>query len=105
MGMFDSVQFNMRLPVKKDAEVRTHGNPFQSKSVQSWMMPHLRPIADHHGALTITVTENGQLEDHTGNLLDWTGTLNFYGPVPRRYGWIEFNATVQGGIVRSVKRA
>lgn len=102
--MFDYVQFNMRLPVEKDAAVRAHGNPFQSKSIRSWELPHLREIACNEGALTVIVDEAGQLYDHTSKPLAWSGTLNFYGSVPRRHKWIEFNADIDGGRVKSVMR-
>lgn len=102
MGMFDAVQFNMRLPVKNDATVRSEGNPFQSKSIQSWLMPHLRVLSDRHGALTVTVDEDGRLFDHTGLRLHWSGTMNFYGPVPGRHKWLEFDARVKNGAVLDI---
>lgn len=103
MGMFDYVRCHMRLPVERESGVRCHGNPFQSKSVRSWRMPRFKEVAQEHGALTLDISSDGHLCGHDGLLLKWTGTMEFYGDVPRRFKWIEFEADVSDGIVSDVR--
>lgn len=98
MGMFDYIQCDARLPVSKDAFIRCHNNPFQSKSIRLWEFDHFSERAYNEGCLTLTIRSDNVLIDPDGNQLDWTGDLHFYsgGKAP------EFVATCVQGIITKI---
>ena len=98
MGMFDYIQCNARLPVKRESFVRCHANPFQSKSVRLWETEAFGDRAYNEGCVTITIGENNRLYDPDGQPLKWSGDLAFYS---RKH---DFLATVVSGDVMKIER-
>lgn len=96
MGMFDYVQCDARLPVKRETRVRHRENPFQSKSVRLWEDPKFTERAYNDGCVTLTIRPDRTLADPDGNLLNWSGELVFYGDRS------EFIASCKGGVVESM---
>lgn len=99
MGMFDYVQCDARLPVKRDAFVRCHNNPFQSKSVRLWETKEFGQGAYENGCVTITIGNDNILYGPDSRLLDWSGRLRFYagGNLP------DFIATCDSGRVVKIE--
>lgn len=99
MGMFDYLQCNARLPVKRDSFVRCHSNPFQSKSIGLWLSEKFSDRAYNHGCVTVTISEDRTLVDPDGEPLDWSGSLVFYS------GKHDFIAECVHGTVIDVREA
>ncbi len=102
MGMFDYVSVDCRLPCKRETELRQACNPFQSKSVRLWQDPVIGAEAYDIGGFTITLAEDKTLRAPNGDLLWWSGSLNFYGS-GQRVKWAEFTAEVLNGVVLGIR--
>jgi len=96
VGKFDSIQWEMELPIPRDGELRADVNPFQTKDIRYWV---------EHGwrdeEWTLTVSPEGWLLNPNGETVDWSGTLNFYGD-GNYFGWSEFEAKVKSGKIANI---
>lgn len=99
MGMFDYIDFQAKLPVRKSSFVLDTCNPFQSKSVAQWLEDDRAYLI---GCFVLCVTPEGLLLDSDKKYLDWSGVLNFYGSGVR-VKWAEFNATFEGGKMTKIE--
>lgn len=86
----------MRLPIPREGELRSDVNPFQSKAIGYWV-----DHGWHDEVWTLTVSREGWLLDPSGQTLNWSGVLNFYGD-GAYFGWSEFDAEVINGQVGNI---
>ncbi len=96
MGMFDYVRVECRLPCKRETEIRTACNPFQSKSVRLWESERWGDKAYDEGCVTMTLADDRTLRGPDGEIIPWSGGLIFYGS-GQRVKWAEFTASIRDG--------